>query len=111
MPPPFSFQCGDVISVDFFPNEEDKSKGTERWVIISEVHQDGYLVYPFTSQLHQKARYHKFLEINKSSSLGQRMGLKFDSLLILDRTAKLMTFLRQPILHGNCGQEFLENYL
>jgi hypothetical protein len=111
MPPPFNFQRGDVVRVDFFPNEEDATKGTKRWMIISDVHENHYSVFPFTKQLHQKDRYHSCLEIAKSSSLGQAMGLDADSLLIFDRKAEVEIFIGTPQLKGNCGEEFIENWL
>lgn len=103
-----SFKPGDVIALPYFPNQENPNEGTARYAMIVEVYNDKYLFYPFTKQLHQVNNYKKTKTIIKNSPLGQKMGLKYDSILVMDREWEIHKIVAKPPVLGNCGDEFLE---
>ena len=102
------FKIGDVIGIPYFPNQEDPLKGKARTVIIVDVTSNGYIIIPMTSQLHQASRYNKTILIRKNDETGRKIGLKFDSLLIIDRKITIgKHFPVNPKYIGNSGQEFI----
>lgn len=104
------FKVGDVIAMPFFQNQENKNEGTARLALIVEVYSDSYSIMPFTTKLHQEKNYNKALFIAASSTLGKKMGIPEDSLLIFDRRVEIKKIVAKPPILGNCGEDFLEEH-
>jgi hypothetical protein len=102
------FKAGDVINITYFPNQETSSKGTQRPVLIVNVTSNGYDVMPLTSQLHQAASYKKTILIKKDDAIGKKIGLRCDSLVVVDRKRTISNkFPITPQLIGNAGIQFI----
>lgn len=103
------FKVGDVLALPYFPNQENPNEGTARYILIVEVFSDSYSIIPFTSQVHQSNRYEKTIEIKKDGVVGKKMGLKYDSILMIDRRREIKKIVAKPPVLGNCGEDFLED--
>lgn len=103
-----TFKIGDVLALPYFPNQENKNEGTARYILIVDVYSDGYCIIPLTCQIHQASKYTNTILIHKISTLGKQMGLKCDSILIIDRKMDIKKIVAKPPVLGNCGEEFLE---
>ncbi|MBK8368940.1 MAG: hypothetical protein IPL10_16545 [Bacteroidetes bacterium] len=102
------FKVGDVLALPYFPNQEDPKEGTARYILIVEIFNDSYSIIPFTSQIHQSNRYENTIKINKDDDIGKKMGLKYDSILMIDRRMEIKKIVARPPVLGNCGEDFLE---
>jgi mRNA-degrading endonuclease toxin of MazEF toxin-antitoxin module len=96
-----SYKKWDVVFVSF-PNQEDKSKSTNRPAIILDVIDDTYKICPITSKLHQKKHYPNSIIVSKNTFECTCMGLISDSLIVVDRVEIINSdrFLNKPF--GTC---------
>ena len=85
-----------------------KEKTQFRNKMIVEIFNDSYSIIPFTSQIHQSNRYENTIKINKDDDIGKKMGLKYDSILMIDRRMEIKKIVARPPVLGNCGEDFLE---
>lgn len=94
----------------FFPHQESKTEGESRSGIILEKFEDGCIIIPLSCQTHQIAIYEKVFIIEKDSADGQQMGLKCDSLVIVDRDTKFPKVVMNKIIEkqGECPDEVLD---
>ncbi len=103
-------QVGDVIVLPFVKHQENDS-GETRWCIITEILQDEFEFVPLTKQVKQKKHYKETILIKKKSIEGKQMGLKHNSLVILDRKGeqrlKLSWFNIKEIKKGTCPIDIL----
>ena len=102
---------GQVWKVPFFPNQEDKTQGTVRWILIVEDLVDSVEIIPLTTQLGQVANYTQTTIVDVNSNEGRIMGLEDTSLFIFDRKISLTkkAFISPPCEYkGTCSQDFLE---
>lgn len=103
------YTIGDVICVKYFPNQEDKSKGTLRWAICVEDLGSKVRIIALTKVLKQQKFYPKSFIVLKDSDDGKSMGLAYDSLIIPDRVtdvAKEFCF-----VNGKCSPTLLSKIL
>lgn len=103
-------QAGDVFTLPFFPNQENKQKGESRWAIVLEVFNDSYRIIPMTCQQHQQFRYSKTILIQKNSSFGIQMGITCDAMLIADREIVISKLIVTGKIkkHGTCPDELMD---
>lgn len=101
------FEIWDVVNIPAYPNQENYHQTTARPAIIIEDFQDEVLICPLTKQLHQEKKYRYTLKVLKNSNEGIQMGLTFDSLIVLDRTASLKKF-RLAQKTGSCPQSIID---
>ncbi len=102
---------GDVIVVPFFRHQENNN-GEPRWVIVTEIVGDTFYVVPLTTQTRQERNYDKTILVKKKSSEGKMMGLKKNSLIMLDRQENFkFKWFPKFIIKGKCPEELLEEIL
>jgi len=100
------YKTGDVISVAFFPHQEDKTQGEPRWLICLEDYGNDIYAVPLKSNLsHQKHHKDSFV-IKKDSNEGKLMKLKNDSLVVTDRAQRIKKV--RAIIHGECTKNLME---
>lgn len=102
-----AFELWDVANIPAFPNQEDNSQTTARPAIIIDDLFDEVVICPVTKQLHQEKNYQYTIKVLKDSAEGQQMGLTFDSIIVLDRTATLKKF-RLANKIGTCPQSIID---
>ena len=103
-----AFEIWDVANIPAFPNQEDNHQTTARPAIIIEDLQDQVVICPITKQLQQEQNYQYTIKVLKDSDEGRQMGLTFDSLIVLNRTATLkkIRLIYPPI--GSCPQSIID---
>ncbi|MDO9341557.1 MAG: hypothetical protein Q7T72_13670 [Bacteroidales bacterium] len=105
---PFSknFTTGDVISVAWFPHEEDKTQGEARWLICLEDLQDEFIAIPLKSTTnHLKDQPNSFI-IQKDSEEGKRMNLLNDSLVVPGRAIQRRKV--KASIEGHCSVDLID---
>jgi hypothetical protein len=101
---------GDVASI-FFPNQEDPTQATEHYAIVIEDFGDEFILVPLTKQVHQKKRYPRSIEVKKDSQRGRKMGLLYDSLIVIERALQLPKLKITPPNLGVCPEELINEIM
>ena len=96
-----SYKKWDVVFVSF-PNQEDKSKSTNRPAIILDFINEYIKICPITKQLHQKKHYPNSILVSYNTFECKCMGLIVDSLIVVDRVELINSdrILKRPF--GTC---------
>jgi hypothetical protein len=104
-----SYTTGDVLCVEYFPNQEDKTKGTIRWAICVEDSGTKVKIIALTKVLEKQIKYPKSFVVLKDSPDGKSMGLKHDSLIVPDRATE--TSKEFCYVNGKCPPTLLSKIL
>ena len=107
---PVRFNVGDVGYIPFFPFQDDINNGNPRLIIVYDEFVDICSIVPCTTNLDQEARYKNTIVVYKNSEDGKKMGLPFDSLIIVDRyEAEFKTLRMMPFVKtGTCPDSILD---
>ena len=101
-----NYTTGDVISVAWFPHEEDKSQGEARWLICLEDLQNEFIAVPLKSTTAHLVNFSKSFIIKKDSEEGKRMNLLNDSLVVPERARQRCKVLAK--IEGHCSAELID---
>jgi hypothetical protein len=101
-----NFTTGDVISVAWFPHEEDKTEGEGRWLICLEDLQDEFIAIPLKSATHHLKDQPSSFIIPKDSEEGKRMNLLNDSLVVPGRTRQMRKVFAK--IEGSCSMDLID---
>ena len=106
--PSFSkaYTTGDVISVAWFPHEDDKTKGEARWLICLEDLENEFLAVPLKSTTEHLTVQPKSFIIKKDSDEGKRMQLLNDSLVVPGRAGVRPKV--EALIHGRCSDDLID---
>jgi hypothetical protein len=100
------YEIWDVVNVPAFPNQEDPGETTGRPTIILEDLEDSAVIFPITKQIDQASRYKYVILIDENSDEAKTMGLRFTSILILDRAYPLPK-MRLANVIGQCPDSII----
>ncbi|HUX56660.1 MAG TPA: hypothetical protein VMV77_06780 [Bacteroidales bacterium] len=100
------YKAGDVITVPYFPHEEDKTQGESRWLICLEDLGDEIIAIPLKSETTHIKDHPKSFIIEKDSEDGKSMKLQNDSLVVPDRAQRIRKL--SAFKHGNCSDELID---
>ncbi|MDO9339466.1 MAG: hypothetical protein Q7T72_02950 [Bacteroidales bacterium] len=101
-----NYKAGDVISVAFFPNEENKKQGEPRWVICLEDLGDKFVAVPLKSDTSDIKHHPKSFIIKQDSEEGISMNLLNDSLVMPDRATNMNKIF--VLKEGNCSEGLID---
>jgi hypothetical protein len=101
------YEVWDVVNIPAYPNQENPIETTARPAIIIEDLQDEVELICLTSKLGQAINYRYCFVVKKDSPEGNRMGLTFDSLVVVDRIVPLKK-IRIADYIGSCPKNIID---
>jgi hypothetical protein len=101
-----NYKTGDVISVAWFPHEEDKTLGEARWLICLEDLEDEFIAVPLKSNTDHLKDQPKSFIIEQNSEEGKRMHLLNDSLVVPGRVKQMRKVIAS--IEGHCSEELID---
>ena len=107
MPSPSKkYTSGDVITVFYFPHQENKTKGEMRWAICLDDLGDEFTIVPLKSDISDIKHHPNSFIIEADSVEGKRMKILNDSLGMPDRARQVRKI--EAFIHGSCSESLCD---